>query len=156
MFKRWAGILLRATAYRALGGWFTGITYVSSYFTHQLASSFLEGCNVLTAAVSTPSNEFGHSLLAAWGPEAAGSLTRWFCLGGLWLFVALHGALLSNLGSCEPRRVAIQWWAVPAYRLPFHRYLLLHGSGVGAFIPTWNAPMDCCIFLDASYRVFRS
>ena len=85
--------MLLPTAYLALGGWFTGITFVSSYYTHQLASSFLEGCNVLTAAVSTPSNEVGHSLLACWGPEADGSLTRWFCLGGLWTFVALHGAL---------------------------------------------------------------
>jgi photosystem II P680 reaction center D2 protein len=27
-----------------------------------------------------------------WGPEAQGDLTRWFQLGGLWNFVALHGA----------------------------------------------------------------
>ena len=57
-----------------------------------LASSYLEGCNFLTAAVSTPANSLGHSLLLLWGPEAQGDLTRWFQLGGLWAFVALHGA----------------------------------------------------------------
>ena len=34
----------------------------------------------------------GHSLLFLWGPEAQGSLIRWFQLGGLWNFVAFHGA----------------------------------------------------------------
>ena len=52
---------------RSLGGWFTGITFVTSQYTHSLASSFLEGCNVLTAAVSTPSNASGHSLLPVVG-----------------------------------------------------------------------------------------
>jgi photosystem II P680 reaction center D2 protein len=33
----------------------------------------------------------GHSLLL-WGPEAQGDFTRWCQLGGLWPFVALHGA----------------------------------------------------------------
>ena len=34
----------------------------------------------------------GHSLLLLWGPEAQGDFTRWCQLGGLWPFVALHGA----------------------------------------------------------------
>ena len=34
----------------------------------------------------------GHSLLFLWGPEAQGDLIRWFQLGGLWNFVAFHGA----------------------------------------------------------------
>merc|ERR1711968_296871 len=59
---------------------------------YSLASSYLEGCNFLTAAVSTPANSMGHSLLLLWGPEAQGDLTRWFQLGGLWTFVALHGS----------------------------------------------------------------
>lgn len=33
-----------------------------------------------------------HSLLLLWGPEAQGEFTRWCQLGGLWTFVALHGA----------------------------------------------------------------
>ena len=44
-------------------------------------------------AVSTPSNVTGHSSLVLWGPEAGGDVTRWLVLGGLWTFVAFHGAL---------------------------------------------------------------
>ena len=57
-----------------------------------LASSYLEGANFLTAAVSTPADSMGHSLLLLWGPEAQGDFVRWVQLGGLWNFVALHGA----------------------------------------------------------------
>jgi len=92
VFVGWSGLLLFPTAYLSLGGWLTGTTFVTSWYTHGLASSYLEGCNVLTAAVSTPANRIGHSLLLLWGPEAQGDLTRWFQLGGLWTFVALHGA----------------------------------------------------------------
>ncbi|KAJ8435507.1 LOW QUALITY PROTEIN: hypothetical protein Cgig2_010054 [Carnegiea gigantea] len=71
---------------------FVGTTFVTSWYTHGLASSYLEGCNFLTAALSTPANSDAHSLLLLWGPEAQGDLTRWCQLGGLWTFVALHGA----------------------------------------------------------------
>ena len=81
--------LLLPCAYFALGGWLTGTTFVTSWYTHGLASSYLEGCNFLTAAVSTPPNCMGHSLLLLWGPEAQGDFTRWCQLGGLWTFVAL-------------------------------------------------------------------
>jgi photosystem II P680 reaction center D2 protein len=47
---------------------------------------------LLTAAVSTPPNSMGHSLLLLWGPEAQWDFTRWLQIGGLWTFVALHGA----------------------------------------------------------------
>ena len=93
VFLGWSGLMLFPTAYLALGGWLTGTTFVTSRFTHGLASSYLEGCNALTVAVSTPSNAIGHSTLALWGPEADGNLTRWFVLGGLWTFVAFHGTL---------------------------------------------------------------
>jgi photosystem II P680 reaction center D2 protein len=67
-----------------------------------LATSFLEGCNVLTAAVSTPSNSMGHSLLLLWGPEAQTDFTRWLQLGGLWTFVALHGSFaLIGCAACS-------------------------------------------------------
>jgi len=92
VFVGWSGLLLFPTAYLALGGWFTGTTFVTSWYTHGLATSYLEGCNFLTAAVSTPANSMGHSLLFLWGPEAQGDFTRWCQLGGLWPFVALHGA----------------------------------------------------------------
>jgi photosystem II P680 reaction center D2 protein len=92
VYLGWSGLLLLPCAYLALGGWFTGTTFVTSWYTHGLASSYLEGCNFLTAAVSTPANSMGHSLLLLWGPEAQGDFTRWCQLGGLWPFVALHGA----------------------------------------------------------------
>ena len=92
VFIGWSGLLLLPCAFFALGGWFTGTTFVTSWYTHGLATSYLEGCNFLTAAVSTPANSMGHSLLFLWGPEAQGDFTRWCQLGGLWTFVALHGA----------------------------------------------------------------
>ena len=85
--------------FAGVGGWLTGITFVTSWYTHGLASSFLEGCNFLTAAVSTPANSMGHSLLLLWGPEAQGDITRWFQIGGLWTFIALHGSF-GTIGFC--------------------------------------------------------
>ena len=64
-----------------------------AWYTHGLASSpILKGANFLTAAVSTPADAMGHSLLLLWGPESQGDFQRWLQLGGLWNFVALHGA----------------------------------------------------------------
>jgi photosystem II P680 reaction center D2 protein len=99
VFVGWSGILLFPTAYFAVGGWFTGTTFVTSWYTHGLASSYLEGCNFLTAAVSTPANSMGHSLILLWGPEAQGDFTRWCQIGGLWTFVALHGSF-GLIGFC--------------------------------------------------------
>jgi photosystem II P680 reaction center D2 protein len=92
VFIGWSGLLLLPTAYLAIGGWLTGTTFATSWYTHGLASSYLEGANFLTAAVSTPADAMGHSLLLLWGPEAQGDFVRWIQLGGLWNFVALHGA----------------------------------------------------------------
>ena len=89
----WSGLLLFPCAYLAIGAWFTGTSFVTSWYTHGLVSSYLEGCNVLTTAVSTPAESMGHSLLFLWGPEAGGDFTRWCQIGGLWNFTALHGAL---------------------------------------------------------------
>jgi len=86
----WYDLLLFPCAYFALGGWFTCTTFLTSWYTHGLASSYLKGCNFLTTAIYTPTNSLSHSLLLLWGPEAQGNFTR--CqLGGLWTFVALHG-----------------------------------------------------------------
>ena len=90
VFIGWSGLLLFATAYFSLGAWVTGTTFVTSSFTHGLATSYLEGCNFLTAAVSTPRNGIGHSLLFLWGQEAQGYFTRWVLMGGLWTFIAFH------------------------------------------------------------------
>ena len=92
VFIGWSGLLLFPCAFFALGGWLTGTTFATSWYTHGLASSYLEGANFLTVAVSTPANSMGHSLLLLWGPEAQGNFTRWVQLGGLWPFVAFHGA----------------------------------------------------------------
>jgi photosystem II P680 reaction center D2 protein len=92
VFVGWSGIILFPTAYIALGGWLTGTTFVTSWYTHGLASSYLEGCNFLTVAISTPANSIGHSLILLWGPEVQGNLICWFQLGGIWVFVAIHGA----------------------------------------------------------------
>ena len=91
VFLGWSGLLLFPTAYLSLGAWLTGTTFVTSWFTHGLATSYLEGCNFLTAAVSTPANCMGHSLLLLWGSEAQGYFTRWVLFGGLWTFIAFHG-----------------------------------------------------------------
>ncbi|MBE9067788.1 photosystem II D2 protein (photosystem q(a) protein), partial [Leptolyngbya cf. ectocarpi LEGE 11479] len=93
VFIGWSGLLLFPCAYLAIGAWFTGTSFVSSWFTHGLVSSYLEGCNFLTVAVSTPAESMGHSLLFLWGPEANGDFTRWCQIGGLWNFTAFHGVL---------------------------------------------------------------
>ena len=41
VFVGWSGLLLFPTAYLALGGWLTGTTFVTSWYTHGLASSYL-------------------------------------------------------------------------------------------------------------------
>ena len=41
----------------------------------------------------------GHSLLLIWGPEAQGDIVRWFQIGGLWTFIALHGSF-GVIGFC--------------------------------------------------------
>jgi len=43
VFVGWSGLLLFSCAYFALGGWFTGTTFVTSWYTDGLASSYLEG-----------------------------------------------------------------------------------------------------------------
>ena len=68
VFVGWSGLLLFPTAYLAIGGELTGTTFVTSWYTHGLATSYLEGANFLTAAVSTPADAMGHSLLLLWGP----------------------------------------------------------------------------------------
>ena len=65
----WSGLLLFPTAYLTAGGWLTATTFGTSWFTHALATSYLEGCNFLTGGVSTPANCLGHSLLLLWGPD---------------------------------------------------------------------------------------
>ncbi len=89
VFVGWSGLLLLPTAYLAIGGWLTGTTFVTSWYTHGLASSYLEGANFLTAAVSTPADAMGHSLLLLWGPESQGDFVR---VGPTWGTLEFCGA----------------------------------------------------------------
>ena len=94
VFVGWSGLLLLPTAYLAIGGLLLALPLLRRGTLTSLASSYLEGANFLTAAVSTPADVMGHSLLLLWGPESQGDFQRWCQLGGLWSFVALHGAPL--------------------------------------------------------------
>ena len=76
VFIGWSGLILLPCAYLSIGGWFVGTTFVTSWYTHGIASSYLEGANFLTAAVSTPGDAMGHSLMFLWGPEAQGKSKR--------------------------------------------------------------------------------
>jgi photosystem II P680 reaction center D2 protein len=106
VFIGWSGLALLPLAYLSVGGWFTGTSFVSSWFTHSLASSYLEGCNFLTASVSTPSNSMGHSLILLWGPESTSVFSRWAQLGGLWTFIALHGLIATAFFSLRQYEIA--------------------------------------------------
>jgi hypothetical protein len=48
VFVGWSGLLFFPCAYFSLGGWFTCTTFVTSWYTHRLVSSYLKGCNFLT------------------------------------------------------------------------------------------------------------
>jgi photosystem II P680 reaction center D2 protein len=99
VFIGWSGLLLFPTAYLSVGSWFLGTTFITSQYTHGLATSYLEGCNFLTAAVSTPAASLGHSLILLWGPEVHGVLSRWFLVGGIFLFLVLHSTF-ALIGFC--------------------------------------------------------
>ena len=93
VFIGWFGLLLLLfpCAYLIISFWFMGTTFIFSWFTHDLASSYIEGCNFITAAVSTPSNCMGHSVFLFWGSESQGFISRWFIMGGSWIFLGFQG-----------------------------------------------------------------
>ena len=96
----WSGLLLFPTAYLAIGGCFSaGTTFVTSWYTHGLASSYLEGANFLTTWMSTPADAMGHSLLLLWGPELPQGRFR-------------HGANLGDSGGLcgAPRSCCSHWF----------------------------------------------
>ena len=72
VFVGWSGLLLFPTAYLAIGGWaYWDYFRDELVYSRGLQSSYLEGANFLTAAVSTPADSMGHSLLLLWGPEGS-------------------------------------------------------------------------------------
>ena len=68
-----------------------GTRFIFYWFTIDLASSYLKGCNFIRAVVSTPSNCMGHSVFLLWGSESQGFISRWFIMGGSWIFLGFHG-----------------------------------------------------------------
>jgi len=143
VFIGWSGLLLFPNAYLSIGGWFLGTTFVTSWFSHGLASSYLEGCNFLTVAVSSPPNCMGHSLLLLWGPEAQGNFTRWLLVGGLWTFVAFHGLFgliafclrqfeISSLVNIRPYNALAFTGPLAVYTSVFLIYPLGQSSGFSA------------------------
>ena len=126
VFVGWSGLLLFPTAYLAIGGWLTGTTFVTSWYTHGLASSYLEGANFLTAAVSTPADAMGHSLLLLWGPESQGRLHQ---VVPTWRALGL---------CCSPRCLCSDWF---------------HASSVRTRTSYRNPSVQCyCVFW--AYRCF--
>ena len=83
VFVGWSGLLLFPCAYLSIGGWFLGTTFVTSWYTHGIASSYLEGANFLTAAVSTLVTQWVIVYYSFGEFEAQGSFVRWLQLGGL-------------------------------------------------------------------------
>jgi hypothetical protein len=45
VFIGWSGLILFPTSYLSVGSWFTGTSFITSWFTHGLASSYIEGYN---------------------------------------------------------------------------------------------------------------
>ena len=141
IFVGWSGLLLFPLLILQLVQ-LTGTTFVTSWYTHGLASSYLEGANFLTAAVSTPADAMGHSLLLLWGPESQGDFIRWCQLGGLWNFVALHGAFALigfMLRQFElARLIGIRPYNAIAFRVLLP-YLLLYSH-----LPSWTIQLVLC------------
>ena len=139
VFIGWSGLLLFTTAYLSLGAWFTGTTFVTSWFTHGLATSYLEACNFLTAAVSTPPNCMGHSLLLLWGAEAQG----YFTIGGFF-FHGLFGIIafclrqfeIARLVSIRPYNALAFSGPIAVYTSVFFMYAL--GQSSWFFAPTFG------------------
>jgi len=152
VFIGWSGLLLFPTAYLAVGAWFTATTFVTSWFTHGLATSYLEGCNFLTAALSTPANCMGHSLLLLWGAEAHLGFTPWVCVGGLWTFIAFHG-LFGIIAFCLrqfeiARLVLIRPYNALAFSGPIAVYtsvFLVYPLGQSSWF--FCTKLWCCIYL---------
>ena len=93
VFVGWSGLLLFPCAYFALGGWLTGTTFVTSWYTHGLATSYLEGCNFLNCCCFYTSKQYGSFTYYSFGDQKHKVILHvGVNLVVLWTFVALHGA----------------------------------------------------------------
>ena len=92
VFVGWSGLLLFPTAYLAIGGWLTGTTFATS--------NTPTDSQVVTLRVLISLQRLSQRLLMLWVIlffyfgvlSLRGDFVRWCQLGGLWNFVALHGA----------------------------------------------------------------
>jgi len=114
----WSGLLLFPTAYLALAGWLTGTTFATSWYTHGIASSYLEGCNFSHRSGEHPGRCDGPQPVAALGPGSQGDLCAGVQLGGLWPFVALHGAFSLIGFMLRQFEIARLWASARTTRLP--------------------------------------
>ena len=82
----------------------------------------------------------GHSLLLIWGPEAQGDIVRWFQIGGLWAFIALHGSF-GVIGFCLTtvrNRSSSRYSTVQRYRI-LGSYCCFRNSIPS--IPSWTSKL---------------
>jgi hypothetical protein len=70
VFIGWSGLLLFPTAYLSLGAWFTGTTFVTSCFTHRLATSYLVGFSLRQFEIAAILHIRPYNALAFTGPIA--------------------------------------------------------------------------------------
>jgi len=93
-------LLLFPCAFLAVGGWLTGITFVTSWYTHGLASSFLEGCNFLNCSCFYTSKQYGSLSTSYFGDL---KLKVILLVGSKLVvfghFIALHGSF-GVIGFC--------------------------------------------------------
>ena len=93
VFIGWSGLLLFPCAYMAIGAWFTGTTFVTSWYTHGLVEFLFRRLQFFNRRCSLPPPKvWGIPCCFLWGPEANWDFTRWCQIGGLWNFTAFHGA----------------------------------------------------------------
>ena len=132
VFVGWSGLLLFPTAYLAIGGHFTGTTFVTSWYTHGLASSYLEGANFLTRCglCQRSADAMGHSLLLLWGPESQGRLHQ----------VVPTWRLLWSL-CCSPRCICSDWF---------------HASSVRTRTSYRNPSLQCDCFFRSYCRILSA
>ena len=134
----WSGLILLPTSYLSIGAWLTSTSFVTSFYTHALTTSYLEGCNLLTASVSTP-NTMGHAYLLIWSSEASLSLTPWVCLGGTWTLITFHG--LISIPSFTLRQYEIAYLTsirpYNALALAFSGPMSVYRSVFLLYIPSW-------------------
>ena len=69
--------------------------------------------NLLTATVSTPDDDMGHSIVLLWGPKPLGCYGRWFEWGERWdvdCVIGVSAELAVRVRQSALSRVSGLWW----------------------------------------------